>query len=97
VVNLLDNGRQATIGGAPVELRLDLAQDRLVIEVRDCGAGIDEGDEEKIFEPFFTKRVKGTGLGLALAKRIVEEHNGTITARNQLAGGAVVRIEIPRR
>jgi two-component system sensor histidine kinase HydH len=67
-----------------------------VIEVRDRGPGIPAGEEERIFEPFHTTRMRGTGLGLAVARRIVSLHGGTIAARNGDDGGAVFTIELPR-
>jgi two-component system sensor histidine kinase HydH len=80
----------------PINVDLDIHADGyLVIEVRDRGEGIAPGEEERVFEPFYTRRVKGTGLGLALARRIVEGHGGTITARNQPDGGAVFSVRLP--
>jgi len=96
LLNLLTNARQASDPSAPIQVRLAIAGDWLQIEVRDRGAGIEPGDEDKIFEPFFTRRVQGTGLGLALARRIVEGHGGRISALNHAAGGALFRIELPR-
>jgi len=69
---------------------------RLVLEVSDRGDGLSPGAEAHAFEPFFTTRVHGTGLGLALAKRVVEGHGGTIQAQNREGGGAVFRITLPR-
>ena len=63
--------------------------------MRDYGAGIPPGDERKIFSPFYTTRVSGTGLGLAVAQRVVELHGGMIVAANHPDGGAVFRITIP--
>jgi two-component system sensor histidine kinase HydH len=71
------------------------ADRHLVIEVRDRGEGITPGEEERVFEPFYTRRAKGTGLGLALARRIVEGHSGNITARNHPEGGAVFSVRLP--
>jgi len=67
----------------------------LVVTVRDHGPGVPAGERERIFEPFFTTRTRGTGLGLAVARRIVELHGGTITVTDHPAGGAVFRVTIP--
>ena len=68
----------------------------LVFEVSDAGPGIPAGEEERIFEPFYTRSARGTGLGLPLARRIVGLHHGTITAGNNANGGAVFRITLER-
>jgi two-component system sensor histidine kinase HydH len=96
LVNLLKNARDASPDGAPVDLRVSLDKDRLVLEVSDRGDGLSPGAAARAFEPFFTTRIHGTGLGLALAKRIVEGHGGTIHAENHEGGGAVFRIALPR-
>jgi two-component system sensor histidine kinase HydH len=95
LINLLDNARQASPEDAPVDVRLGTGEPGLTFEIRDRGAGIDPEDLGRIFEPFFTTRVRGTGLGLALARRIVEEHGGRIAAANHPGGGAVITIELP--
>lgn len=97
LVNLLGNARQASPEGLAVEVRVGQRRNELSIEVRDRGGGIEPADLERIFEPFYTTRVRGTGLGLTLARRIVEEHGGRVVARNHPDGGAVFRIELPRR
>jgi two-component system, NtrC family, sensor histidine kinase HydH len=94
ITNLLDN---AVAAGHPVRLRAEEARGGLGISVRDHGEGIAPGDEERIFEPFTTRRAQGTGLGLAVARRIVELHDGVITARNHPDGGAEFRLWIPGR
>lgn len=94
LVNVLKNARQASPEGAAIEVGIETRGGRLVISVRDRGAGIPPGEEEAIFEPFRTHRVQGTGLGLAIARRIVEAHGGTITATNAAGGGAQVTIEL---
>jgi two-component system sensor histidine kinase HydH len=93
--NLLDNARAGSPPGAPVELRVEVSGGELRIAVRDRGEGIEPGDEQRIFEPFFTRRVRGTGLGLALAHRIVAGHGGRIEAATHPEGGAVFRIALP--
>ena len=96
LVNLLHNARDASPAGRPIDVTLEVQADRhLVLEVRDRGEGIPPGEEERVFEPFYTRRAKGTGLGLALARRIVEGHGGVITARNHSDGGAVFSVRLP--
>jgi PAS domain S-box-containing protein len=63
--------------------------------VRDQGPGFAEKDIPRLFEPFFTRRGGGTGLGLALVQRIVEEHGGAVIASNAEGGGALVEIRLP--
>lgn len=94
LVNVLKNARQASPQGAAIDVTLEARGGRLVMSVRDRGAGIPPGEEEAIFEPFRTHRVQGTGLGLAIARRIVEAHGGSIAAANAPGGGALVTIEL---
>lgn len=95
LVNVLQNARQASPDGSRPYVKVATEHGRLVYEVRDFGQGLAEGTESRIFDPFFTTRTHGTGLGLAVARRGVELHGGSITARNHEHGGAVFRIEIP--
>ncbi|MDJ0765114.1 MAG: HAMP domain-containing sensor histidine kinase [Myxococcota bacterium] len=94
LINLLRNARQSS-GSEPISLSIK-ASDKLTIVVQDRGSGIPKGDEDKIFEPFFTNRATGSGLGLALSKRIVEEHGGRISVENPAQGGAAFIIELPQ-
>lgn len=95
LLNLLHNALEASPNQGTVELRASQEKDDLIITVRDFGKGITPGQEEQIFTPFHTTRIRGTGLGLAVARRLVELHNGTITAQNHPEGGAVLRIVLP--
>lgn len=98
MVNLLRNARQSSPAEAPPPVvTLSASAGRLIIEVRDHGAGLPAGDEQHIFDPFFTTRATGTGLGLAVARRIVEHHGGKLSAANHPKGGAVFRVELPER
>ncbi len=92
IINLVDN---AVAAGEPVEVRVRSEQRRLVIEVADHGPGIPEDDREKIFEPFFTAKTQGTGLGLAVVRRVIDLHGGIIVALANPGGGALFRAEIP--
>ena len=84
--NLIVNAVQATegIGDCAAEIHisthLELGTDRprIRVEIRDNGCGVEAGQEEKLFEPFYTTRAKGTGLGLAIVGRIIGQHHGTV-------------------
>jgi len=95
--NLLRNAVQASPPNRPAQASVFVENDSLVYVVQDHGEGLPAGQEERIFDPFFTTRTTGTGLGLALARRIVELHGGRISAENSSFGGAVFRVVIPRR
>lgn len=93
LLNLLENAAAAADG--PVEARVHEQAGRLVYTVRDRGPGLPAADLDRIFEPFYTTRASGTGLGLAVSRRIVELHGGTIAARNVTGGGAELTVELP--
>jgi signal transduction histidine kinase len=65
------------------------------VEMADTGRGIPEKLMDRIFEPFVTGREGGTGLGLAVVRKIVEQHGGRITARNRPEGGALFTFAFP--
>jgi len=92
IINLVDN---AVAAGEPVHVSVVTTNKRLVIEVADHGPGIPEEDREKIFEPFFTGKTQGTGLGLAVVRRTIELHGGRVEALVNAGGGALFRAEIP--
>lgn len=95
LANLLRNALQASPDGAAATAVLAADNGSLVFRVRDRGEGVPDADRERIFEPFYTTRTRGTGLGLAVARRIVGLHGGTITAANHPDGGAVFEVRIP--
>jgi len=96
LTNVLRNAVQMSPPDAAVEASAAVEDGRLVFEVRDRGPGIEPGDEERVFEPFYTRKTRGTGLGLALARRIVAQHHGTISAHNDPQGGACFRIALEK-
>ncbi|MGQ0605770.1 MAG: sensor histidine kinase [Candidatus Nitrosotenuis sp.] len=81
-VNLITNAVQAIGEKGHIQLRLIDQFDKLLIEVEDSGPGIKDDDFPRIFEPLFTTKQEGTGLGLSTCKNIVEQHGGTISAYN---------------
>jgi signal transduction histidine kinase len=97
LVSLVRNAMEHTPRGGRVHVIVrELDADRSVeCVVKDTGPGFADGERERVFEPFFSTRKGGAGLGMALAARIVLEHDGTISASNNPAGGAVVTVRLP--
>jgi|CXWL01.1.fsa_nt_gi PAS domain S-box-containing protein len=97
--NLVDNAIDHAGEGGLVEVTSGAAgrdeNEGLVILVADSGPGFADADLARLFEPFFTRRAGGTGLGLSLARRIVEEHGGLLRAGNRPGGGAEVEVWLP--
>ncbi|MBS3922693.1 MAG: HAMP domain-containing histidine kinase [Nitrosarchaeum sp.] len=81
-INLIVNAIQAMNQGGTLEINIKTQGDYAVIDFIDSGLGIPEDFINKIFEPLFTTKQKGTGLGLASCKNIIEQHNGSITVKN---------------
>ncbi len=92
--NLILNSLQAMNGSGSIEL--DIARDgaELLLTVKDDGAGIPPENLAKVFEPLFTTKAEGTGFGLAVCKRIVEEHGGTIELASE-GRGTTATIRLP--
>ena len=67
----------------------------LQLSVRDFGRGVDPENLDRVFQPFFTTKRSGLGMGLALSKSIIEEHRGRIWAENNADGGATFIFEMP--
>jgi signal transduction histidine kinase len=97
LVNLVVNAVQAMGAGGTLTVRARAEGDGAVLEIEDTGPGIPEDVRHRIFEPFFTTKAAGTGLGLAVVKRIVDDHHGTIETRRGAAGGTVFAIRLPLR
>jgi signal transduction histidine kinase len=95
VLNLLINGIQAISGEGKVEVALRREGDAAVLRVTDTGRGIPRDSLPKIFKPFFTTRNEGTGLGLPLAKGIVESHRGRMEVKSEPGQGAQFDVWLP--
>jgi signal transduction histidine kinase len=93
ILNLALNAFRHTEAGGQVKLRARVEEKTAVIEFSDTGSGIPEDDLEKIFETGFSTKSDSPGLGLAVCRKIVQQHGGTITARSE--GGATFRMEFP--
>jgi PAS domain S-box-containing protein len=98
--NILDNALAACAASADIEIRAEPAQlagqPALRVSVTDNGPGIARDQRVKVFDPFYTTKVKGTGLGMAIAKRIVEAHAGQIGVSDTRGPGAAIQITLPR-
>lgn len=99
LLNLIQNAVQHTPAEGTVIIEAFEEQNsrgtRLVCIVRDTGPGFREADLPRVMDPFYSLRKGGTGLGLPIVKRVVEDHGGHVSAGNDPRGGAVVRIEFP--
>jgi two-component system sensor kinase FixL len=95
-LNLVKNSIEAMEKGGTISIRTRLSGDRVEITVADEGKGIPEKNKEKVFSPFFTTKKYGTGLGLGISKKIVEEHpGGSFSMESKEGKGTVFTITLP--
>jgi signal transduction histidine kinase len=95
IINALDAVSDADMKKREVSVSTGRAGGHAEIRIADTGSGIATGDLAKIFNPFFTTKPEGMGMGLAIVKTIVEAHHGTIVVENQPSGGALFTIRLP--
>ena len=94
-MNVVLNAIEAMPQGGELKVSTLIEDNNVCIKITDTGVGIPEEDLERIFEPFFTRKTKGTGLGLANVKRIFEEHGGSVEIESTLGGGTTVAMALP--
>src|SRR5213080_2919223 len=90
--NLLRNASEAMNGCGEIDVAVARDGDGLVVTIADHGPGVPDELRQQVFEPYFTTKQDGTGLGLALVRQTIEAHNGTITATDTPGGGATFSI-----
>jgi len=95
VRNLLVNAMQAMPEGGGISIRFETTDKQAVLIIQDTGVGFSEDALKRFGEPFFSEREGGMGIGLTLAREVIEAHDGTINAINDPDGGAVVRVRLP--
>ena len=94
LLNVLLNAVEASPTGA-VQLDASRFNESVVIAVADRGPGVAESARRRVFDPFFSTKTRGTGLGLAVSKQIIDEHKGRIRLLRRRGGGTRVVIELP--
>ncbi len=97
LLNLIINAVQATADSGEVLVSAASRNDRLSIEVKDEGCGINAANRDRIFDPFFTTKENGTGLGLSVAHQIVEQHGGILSAEANPGRGMTFSVSLPLR
>lgn len=95
MLNLMNNAAQAMKGHGRIRVSLDRDAKWVNVRVTDAGPGMTPEIQARLFEPFFTTKARGTGLGLATARRIIESHGGTLTLDCPPTGGTVASIRLP--
>ena len=97
IINLIINAVEATDAGGTITVSTAFRpqQKRIEIVVSDTGEGISENDLVRIFDPFYTTKETGNGLGLAITHGIIEQHNGTISVESKLGRGSTFTIKLP--
>lgn len=95
LMNLILNAIEAMPSGGTLTIAAEQAGDTLRFEITDTGPGISEEEAKKIFEPFYTTKAQGLGLGMPYAKKIIEQHGGTISFNSRRGEGATISISLP--
>ena len=94
-LNLLLNAAQATDRPAAIDVRITAGDGRCEVAVADRGRGVPPALRDRMFEPFFSTKSRGAGLGLSTARRLIEAHGGSLTARPRDGGGTVLTVTLP--
>jgi signal transduction histidine kinase len=97
LLNILRNGVEATPSGGRmrIEAKDEKGENEISVKIRDTGPGIPKENISRIFQPYFTTKKKGAGLGLAIAYRIVSDHRGKIEVETQEGKGTTFVIKLP--
>jgi signal transduction histidine kinase len=95
IVNAVEAISEADSSEREVSVTTNLSDDIAEISISDTGPGIAAGDLKSVFNPFFTTKPQGVGMGLAIVRTIVEAHQGHVSAANLSSGGALFVIRLP--
>ena len=95
LINLVVNAYQAMLEGGKLVIKAEVKSDKVRLAIKDDGSGISEDHMTKLFEPLFTTKTKGIGLGLAVSKNLVETNGGTIEVESVKGVGSTFTITLP--
>ncbi len=95
LLNLMLNSSQAMPRGGTLTVKTEVEGTQVRIIVEDTGVGIDPSTKDKIFDPYFTTKAKGSGLGLTIVRRVVRDHGGEIKMKSDLNKGTRFEISLP--
>lgn len=95
LINLVKNAIEVMGSGGFIVIKLESYEGGVEVSVIDEGKGLSDEEMDQLFTPFFTTKSAGTGLGLALVKKVVEEHNGTIIVESAIGSGTTFKISLP--
>jgi signal transduction histidine kinase len=97
MINLITNAIDASKPGQNITISTNRARHGVVVKVTDRGKGMDRETLSNVFVPFYSKKTKGTGLGMAIAKKVIEDHGGRIEVSSQPGTGTEISITLPAR
>jgi signal transduction histidine kinase len=95
LMNLILNAIEAMTQGGTLSINLDQTDETLRLEIADTGPGIGKEEAKNIFEPFYTTKAQGLGLGMPYAKKIIEQHGGTVSLNTRIGEGTTICISLP--
>ncbi len=95
LMNLMLNAIQAMPGGGTLTIETKMRDDALLVIINDTGKGMSAGQIENVFEPFYTTRAQGLGLGMPYAQKIIEQHQGAIHVESREGKGTRIEIKLP--
>ena len=95
LMNLVLNAIEAMPEGGTLTITIERKSDKLRLEITDTGPGIGEADANKIFEPFYTTKAQGLGLGMPYARKIIEQHGGAVSINSHVGEGTTICVELP--
>lgn len=95
LMNLVLNAVQAMPGGGTLSVRTSADGAALRLEVADTGCGMTEEQASHVFEPFYTTKSQGLGLGMPYAQKVIEQHRGTVSIESRPGAGTTIRVELP--